>query len=180
MKDENRVAVADNIGGRLIGIYIAAKAEEMPRSVKVARALRGLGLEGDRYAEMQGTFSDRPGHRDVTLIEAEVLEKYERESGKKLSAAESRRNLLTQGVRLNDLVGRDFQIGAVRMRGLRLSEPCTHLMRLTHPEALRGLVHRAGLVAEVLNEGELHVEDLIKTEPAPAAKCDVARDRARR
>ena len=95
------------------------------------------------------TFSERPGKRDVTLIESETLEAYKRESGEKLSAAEVRRNLLTQGVRLNDLVGREFQVGTVRLRGLRLSEPCTHLMRLTHPGTLRGLVHRGGLVAEV-------------------------------
>ncbi len=149
---------------RLLGIYVAARAEEMPQSVERVRALAGRGLEGDRYAAMKGTFSDRPGNRDVTLIESEVLESYERESGRKLSAAESRRNLLTQGVRLNDLVGFEFQVGAVRMRGLRLSEPCAHLMRLTHPETLRGLVHRGGLVAEVLNDGELKVGDSVKVD----------------
>jgi MOSC domain-containing protein YiiM len=118
-------------------------------------------LEGDRYSAGIGTFSDRPGKRDLTLIEAEALQAYEEESGNKLSAAESRRNLLTQGVRLNDLMGRVFQVGAVRMRGLRLSEPCSHLARLTHPETLPGLVHRGGLVAEVLNDGELRVGDEI-------------------
>jgi len=166
MKRATGVNVPDNNRGRLIGIYVAAKAGAMPRSVQSVRALAGRGLEGDRYAARRGTFSDHPGQRDVTLIESEVLESYEQESGKKLSAAEARRNLLIEGVRLNDLVGREFQVGAVRMRGLRLSEPCTHLMRLTHPETLRGLVHRAGLIAEVLNDGELRVEDLVKVEPA--------------
>ncbi|MDQ3116768.1 MAG: MOSC domain-containing protein, partial [Verrucomicrobiota bacterium] len=65
------------------------------------------------------------------------------------------------GVQLNDLVGREFQVGAVRLRGLRLSEPCTHLARLTHPETLAGLVRRGGLVAEILNDGELQVGDEI-------------------
>lgn len=148
-----------NAPARLLGIYLAAQAVELPRSVERVRAIAGKGLAGDRYAAGIGTFSDRPGKRDVTLIETEALEAYERESGKKLPAAESRRNLLTQGVRLNDLVGREFQVGAVRMRGLRLSEPCTHLARVTHPETLYGLVHRGGLVAEVLNDGELQVGD---------------------
>ena len=161
-----KTELSDNVTGRLLGIYIAARAEETPRQMERVRALTGCGLEGDRYAAMKGTFSDRPGHRDVTLIESEVLEAYERESGKKLSAAESRRNLPTQGVRFNDLVRCEFRVGAVRMRGLRLSEPCTHLMRLTHPETLRGLVHRGGLVAEVLNDGELMVGDLVEVEPA--------------
>lgn len=153
-----------NARAQLLGIYVAAQAGELPRSLERLQALTGRGLEGDRYEAGGGTFSDRPGKRDVTLIESEALEAYERESGKKLSAAESRRNLLTQGVRLNDLVGREFQVGVVRLRGLRLSEPCTHLMRLTHPETLRGLVHRGGLVAEVLSDGELRVGDRIVEE----------------
>ena len=153
---------AMEVPARLLGIYVAVQAAELPRSVERVRALAGRGLEGDRYAARIGTFSGRPGRRDVTLIESEVLDAYARESGRKLSAAEARRNLLTQGVRLNDLVGREFQVGVVRLRGLRLSEPCTHLMRLTHPETLRGLVHRGGLVAEVLCDGELAVGDRIK------------------
>ena len=156
------ILVAMNVPERLLGIYLAAKAGELPQSVERVWALAGRGLEGDRYAAGIGTFSDRPGKRDVTLIESEVLEAYARESGQKLSAAEARRNLLTQGVRLNNLVGCEFQVGVVRLRGLRLSEPCTHLMRLTHPETLRGLVHRGGLVAEVLCDGELAVGDRIK------------------
>ncbi|MEO7724784.1 MAG: MOSC domain-containing protein [Chthoniobacterales bacterium] len=146
---------------RLLGIYVAAQAAELPHAVERVRALPGQGLDGDRYAADGGTFSGNSGKRDVTLIEAEALHAYESESGKKLSAAESRRNLLTEGVRLNDLVGREFQVGAVRLLGLRLSEPCTHLARLTHPETLPGLVHRGGLVAEILTDGELRVGDEI-------------------
>jgi MOSC domain-containing protein YiiM len=163
VKQATRSAKVNRVA-RLLGIYLASKAEEMPRSVERARVTAGRGLEGDRYAAGAGTFSDYPGKRDLTLIETEALAAYEQESGKKLSAAESRRNLLTEGVRLNDLVGRIFHVGAVRMRGLRLSEPCTHLARLTHPEALPGLVHRGGLIAEALNDGELRVGDEIKEE----------------
>jgi MOSC domain-containing protein YiiM len=162
MKDGSEDIKSGGDRAQLLGIYVAAQAAAPAQSLDRVRALAGRGLAGDRYAAMTGTFSDRPGRRDVTLIEAEALEAYERESGKKLPAAEARRNLLTQGVRLNDLVGREFQVGAVRLRGLRLSEPCTHLMRMTHPETLRGLVHRGGLVAEVLNDGELKVGDGIE------------------
>jgi MOSC domain-containing protein YiiM len=147
--------------GRLIGIHVCARPGEALQSLSQVRVIPGRGLAGDRYAAGIGTFSDRPGKRDVTLIESEVLESYQLETGKELSPAESRRNLLTQGVRLNQLVGEEFQVGSVRMRGLRLSEPCTHLMRLTHPETLRGLVHRGGLIAEILSDGELSVGDRI-------------------
>ncbi len=150
-----------NERGRVIGIYIAPKAEELPHSVERARALPNQGLEGDRYAKGIGTFSSHKGQRDVSLIESEAIEAFERESGVSLSAAQIRRNVLTRGVRLNDLVGKEFNVGAVRMRGLRLCEPCTHLVRLTHPATLRGLVHRGGLYAAVLNEGEIAIGDSI-------------------
>ena len=147
--------------GQLIGIHVCAHAGEKLKPLSQVRLIPGRGLAGDRYAAGIGTFSDRPGKRDVTLIESEVLENYRSETGKELTAAESRRNLHTRGVRLNALVGHEFQVGRVRMRGLRLSEPCTHLVRLTHPETLRGLVHRGGLIAEILSEGEIAVGDRI-------------------
>ena len=148
--------------GTVLAIYIAPKPEELPRAVERVRALPGRGLHGDRYAAGIGTFSTHKGQRDVSLIESEAIEAFERESGISLSAAESRRNILTSGARLNDLVGKEFQIGAVRMRGLRLCEPCTHLVRLTkQPATLRGLVHRGGLYAAILNEGEVAVGDSI-------------------
>jgi MOSC domain-containing protein YiiM len=147
--------------GTVLAIYVAPKAEELPHAVERVRAFPGRGLDGDRYAAGIGTFSTHKGQRDVSLIESEAIEAFERESGTSLSAAESRRNVLTRGVLLNDLVGKEFQVGDVRMRGLRLCEPCTHLVRLTHPATLRGLVHRGGLYAAILNEGEVAVGDSI-------------------
>jgi MOSC domain-containing protein YiiM len=149
--------------GVVLAIYVSPQAAQLPHAVERVRALAGRGLDGDRYAVGEGTFSDRPGRRDVTLIESESLEDYSRESGRPLSAAESRRNVVTRGVRLNELVGCEFQVGLVRLRGLRLCEPCTHLMRLTHPETLAGLVGRGGLYAEVLNDGVLGVGDTINS-----------------
>jgi MOSC domain-containing protein YiiM len=150
-----------SVTGTVVAIHIAPKAEELPHAVERVRALPGRGLDGDRYATGIGTFSNHKGQRDVSLIESEAIEAFERESGTSLSAAESRRNVVTRGVRLNDLVGKEFQVGKVRMRGLRLCEPCTHLVRLTHPATLRGLVHRGGLYAAILNEGEVAVGDSI-------------------
>ena len=148
--------------GEVIGIYLASKAEELPHAVERVRVIPNCGLEGDRYAQKIGTFSDHKGQRDVSLIESEAIEAFERESGTSLTAAESRRNVVTRGVRLNDLVGKEFQVGRIRMRGLRLCEPCTHLVRVTkNPATLRGLVHRGGLYAAILNEGEIVVGDSI-------------------
>ena len=148
--------------GQLIGIYISPSPSVLPHSVQRIRALAGRGLDGDRYATGCGTFSARTGARDVTLIEAESIEQFVREYEQPLDAAQSRRNLLTRGVRLNDLIGCDFLVGGVPMRGLRLCEPCTHLVRLTSPAVLPGLVRRGGLYAQILEDGELTVGDTIK------------------
>ena len=145
----------------LEGIYISPSAGTLPHSVPQVRALAGRGLEGDRYALGCGSFSKKPGPRDVTLIEAEELEQFVRDSGHPLDAAQSRRNLLTRGLRLNELVGRDFFIGGIPLRGVELCEPCTHLARLTSVPVLPGMIHRSGLRAQILRDGELAVGDLI-------------------
>lgn len=144
-------------------ILISATASGEIQSVGSARAITGRGLEGDRYVVNAGTFSEKPGTgRQVTLIEAEAIEAYVAEFGESLTTAEARRNLVTRGVRLNDLVGREFNVGAVRILGCRLCEPCNHLVRLTgKPRTLTGLAGRGGLRAEILSDGVIHVGDRI-------------------
>ncbi len=132
-------------------------------SLVEVRAVPGRGLEGDRYFGGGGTFSKTPGNgREVTLISSEAIELLERDFGIRMNPADARRNLVTRGVSLNDLVGRVFQIGAVRLKGMRLAEPCEHLEGLTQPGVLKGLLHRGGLRAEFLDEGVLRVGDEIQ------------------
>ena len=148
--------------GSLVAIQIGRQAEGRLESVPEVRAVPGKGLEGDRYFRGEGSFSKNPGGgREVTLVESEMLSLLEREHGIRLAPADTRRNLLTAGVPLNDLVGKVFQVGSVRMRGVRLAEPCNHLERLTQSGVLKGLVHRAGLRADILDEGVLRVGDTI-------------------
>ena len=135
------------------------------------RAVAGRGLEGDRYFSGTGTFSPRPQKPDfeVTLIEREHIDAFASSTGIAFGPRDARRNLVTAGVDLNGLVGREFQVGAVRLRGLRLCEPCSHLARLTSPEVLRGLVHKGGLRAQIVTGGEIRVGDpLVDLAPAPA------------
>src|SRR5688572_8721316 len=108
--------------GTVEGIYTAARAEVVPTPVDAVSAVAGKGLEGDRYFDDDGTFSDDPRSdgRDITLIEAEALEGLAREAGIELTPAETRRNVLTRGVALNDLVGRRFTVGEVECVGRRL------------------------------------------------------------
>ncbi len=134
-------------------------------SVPEVRALAGKGLEGDRYCLGVGTYSDKPGSgRQVTLIELEAIEALQRDHGVSLQPIAARRNIVTRGVALNNLVGQRFRVGPVTFVGVRLCEPCAHLEGLTRPGILRGLVHRGGLRADVLADGLIRVGDPI--EPA--------------
>lgn len=148
---------------RLIEILTASSPASPMTAQAAARAVPGLGLEGDRYFDGTGTFSPDPRKPDfeLTLIEKEKIEAFARESGLPFTAADARRNLVTEGVDLNALVGREFRIGEVRVRGIRLCEPCNYLAKITFPETLKGLVHKGGLRAQVLTEGTLRPGDPI-------------------
>lgn len=143
--------------GLVEAIFVAEAAAALPRPVVRARAVAGLGLEGDRYYAGAGTWSDYPVQTgvDLTLVEAEVLEAVG------LTGAEARRNLVTRGVRLNEVVGMRFWVGKVECYGDRLCEPCGHLERLTRPGIKAALVHRGGLRADVLGDGEIVVGDRV-------------------
>jgi hypothetical protein len=139
-------------------IWIAPAAGEPSSAPSRVRALAGRGLEGDRHSNGTGTFpSGLPGSA-LTLIEAEVCESFE----PALAADEHRRNLVTRGIDLNRLVGREFTIGATRCRGMRLCEPCTVVDGYASRPVLRALVHRGGLRADILDDGELQVGDRVQ------------------
>lgn len=149
--------------GQLLHIFLTAAAREPLVAVAEARAVAGQGLEGDRYFYGAGTWS-KPGmpDREVTLVEWEALEALAREYGVRLAPAEARRNLVTRGVALNHLVGREFMAGEVRLGGIRLCEPCSHLEALCGKPVSAGLVHRGGLRAQILTGGTVRVGDPIR------------------
>ena len=143
-------------------IHIAPEAARPLVPLAAVRAVRGRGLEGDRYFHQVGTYSNHPGSgRDVTLIEAEAIEALARETGIALEPGASRRNIVTRNVPLNRLVGAVFQVGDVLLQGTRLCEPCLHLERLTRKGVLDGLIHRGGLRTVVLESGTMRVGDLV-------------------
>jgi MOSC domain-containing protein YiiM len=122
------------------------------------RAIAGSGLDGDRHTVGKGTFpSGMPGSA-LTLIEAEVCESF----APALGADDHRRNVVTRGIDLNRLVGHEFMLGDVRCRGMRLCEPCTVIQRYAERPLLRPLVHRGGLRADILADGELRVGDEVR------------------
>jgi MOSC domain-containing protein YiiM len=149
------------MAGVVESIHIARVATELPDSVERATAVAGRGLEGDRYFEGAGTFSGWPGERDLTLIAAEAVERLAAEAGIEIEPGEARRNVVTRGIDLNELVGRRFRVGAVECEGLELSPPCRHLEKLTKPGVLRGLASRGGLRAAITEGGEIGVGDRV-------------------
>src|SRR5437868_2245322 len=140
---------------RVVQILISPTPAHPMESVVSARAIPGKGLEGDRYFDGVGTFSPKPHKPDyeITLIEKEQVDAFAKESGLPFSAHEARRNIVTEGVDLNALAGRQFLLGEVLIQGIRLCEPCNYLAKGTFPEVLAGLVHKGGLRAQILSEG---------------------------
>lgn len=149
--------------GTIEFIYIAPAATVPTLSVNEALAIPGVGLEGDRYALRQGTFFKPEPDFELTLIEAEAIEALKRDYNVELAPGEARRNLVTRGIALNHLVGRDFQIGEVKVHGIRLCEPCDHLQRLTGRQLIKGLRHRGGLRAQILTQGPIRVGDSLSS-----------------
>jgi MOSC domain-containing protein YiiM len=121
------------------------------RPVDSVSAVAGKGLEGDRHFFAEGA---RRGGA-ITLIEAEVLE----DVG--LSGPQSRRQVVTRGVRLNDLVGKRFLVGEIECEGVELCEPCLHLQSLTRPGIIDDLLHRGGLNADIVTSGKISVGDTV-------------------
>ena len=139
--------------GRVEGIFIGPELT-LPAPADRVAALAGKGLDGNRYYWADG---DAPAGQALTLIAAEAIA----ESGLEISAAETRRNVLTSGIDVNALVGRRFRIGELECYGVELCEPCSHLQQVTGKDVLGTLVHRAGLNVDILTDGEIAVGDAI-------------------
>jgi len=147
--------------GVVAAIFVGPEAQQPMTSVAEVQAIAGHGLEGDRYSRGAGTFPQKSPNQQLTLIEAEAVEAAARDYELEIDAGEARRNLLTRNVALNHLVGREFRIGEVRLRGLKLCEPCGHLEKLTGKQMIKAMRHRCGLRAEILCDGPIRVGDPI-------------------
>jgi MOSC domain-containing protein YiiM len=150
------------ITGKVEGIFIAANPGEPTVFVGQAHAIPGMGIEGDRYFRQPGidNSQQKPG-REITLVEMEAIEAMQVEDGIKITPDQTRRNIITRGVSLNDLVGRVFYIGSIQLRGVRLCQPCQYLANRTDQRILRSMTQRGGLRAEILSEGIIHLNDEI-------------------
>jgi MOSC domain-containing protein YiiM len=146
------------MAGTVEHIHLAAEYEGTPEPTPEVAAEAGQGLHGDRY------FGDEDAG-DITLVEAEVLERMSAEHGIDLPDGASRRNVTTRGIDLGELVGRRFRVGEAVCEGEERCEPCLHLTKVTgEPGVLRGLVH-SGLRAAIVESGTIRVGDPVEALP---------------
>ena len=149
--------------GTVVEINIAREEGGPLQSLGSAELVAGKGIVGDRYFQPDAT-----GALDaVTLVEEEQAAVASEALGITLTARDTRRNIVTRGIALNDLVGKEFQVGTATLYGSELCEPCKYLSELLEgersaPEILRALAHRAGLRCAILSDGRINPGDSIR------------------
>jgi len=150
------------MNGIVKDVLITGDAGDDLVSQESAELESGKGLVGDRYYLSKGTFSEKlDGTPDVevTLIEQEEIDAFNDITGHGYSGQDFRRNIVTEGIHLNDLVGKSFNIGSVKLKGTRLCEPCTHLSAVLGTEIMQHMVHKAGLRAQIIVGGTINISD---------------------
>jgi MOSC domain-containing protein YiiM len=143
---------------RIEHIFVASGKGEPVRPVDSVEALSEQGLRGDRYAHAGNRVA--PDYQ-VTLIEIENIEAFTRATGLALAPGMPRRNIVTRGIRLNELRGKRFRVGGATFEGLELCEPCAVFAEVTHREALKFFVRKGGLRARIIAGGEVRVGDFV-------------------
>jgi MOSC domain-containing protein YiiM len=148
--------------GLLLAIHTTPAGGEAMQPRAEALLIPGVGIEGDRYALGTGKYSPFPDIREVTLIETETLVALARDHGIALAPEEHRRNLTTQDVPLNHLVGRRFRVGAALLEGGRLNLPCRYLDLLTGKAVCDPLANRSGLNCRIVEGAAIRPGDVIR------------------
>jgi len=150
--------------GIVIAIFVTPESGDPMKPVDSVLAVENRGIIGDRYYTMSGTFSksELEPDQEITLVEHEAFEELRSNHQVQLQYAECRRNVITQHVDLNALVGHTFQVGQVTLRGMRLCEPCAYLSQMTgHRNLVKQWLHRAGLRAHIQKGGRISKNDAV-------------------
>ena len=154
--------------GKLLFIHIASSSSEEMKELKSAELIKNKGIRGDRYFDGTGRYSNIPDVRDITIIEKEVLDALKQnqppiqEKSIILRPKEHRRNLTSEGVPLNHLVGKKFKIGETILEGGRLNYPCKYLADLLNKPLLLPLYNRSGLNCKIIKGGTIRQNDKIE------------------
>ena len=134
-----------------IGITNQSKAKI--QEVESVEAITGKGLVNDRHFGK---------NRQITLIESEKIDNYNKLSGTLIPYLNFRRNIVTQGINLNELLGNEFFLGKVKVKATELCEPCKSLQdRLGQENLVKQLLHKAGIICTIINSGKIFRGDKI-------------------
>ena len=150
--------------GQIVGIYVAPVKDAAVMGYQNVSVRAGKGIEGDRYFTNTGkNRSNYKGQPDweITLIEEEVIDSFNQRTGNQFHHSDFRRNLVTRDIRLNDLVGKEFQIGDTRFFGVQLCEPCAKLQKRLGVRILPDLVNKGGLRAQIRSNGVIAMDQVI-------------------
>ena len=150
--------------GRVAALVIGPEAGGPLRQVERIEAVAGRGLKGDRYYLGVGTFNRPPldqSVREVTLIDADAVDRCGERLGRPFAPEELRRNIVVSGLEVKELVGRRFRVGSALMRGVRTAPPCRYLSRLLGEDMMAGLRHIGGIRAVIETGGGIAVGDAV-------------------
>lgn len=154
------------MSGKIENLLISSNPTSNMQEVTQIVLEEGKGIYGDRYYSQKGTFSSKgkvQPDRDVTLIEIENINAFNTEHSQNITALDLRRNIVVSNCNLNELVGKEFQIGNVILKGLRLCEPCEYLAdKLDNPKVLTNLIHKAGLRAQIIKGGSIDMTSQVE------------------
>lgn len=151
------------VAGLIEAIYIAPHSGEPMQLMPSADLIAGCGILGDR--NFKDTTAATGHDKQITLISAEEIERFRRETRLHIDSGDPRRNVVTRGIALNELVGREFTLGSAVIYGVELCEPCATLgRRLSTTEVspaavVAALAHRAGLRARIVSGGTVRPGD---------------------
>jgi len=150
--------------GIVRNIFISDSAGAQMHEIKTASLEAGKGIKGDRYYKGNGTFSEMLKGKplsELSLIEIEQVDYFNEKYSQSLSYSDLRRNIITQGINLNNLVGKTFTIGDTTLKGIKLCEPCSHLAETVCSLVLPHMIGRGGLRAQILSSGTIRSNDEI-------------------
>jgi len=150
------------MSGAVVKIFVAPTGGVPMQAVGEIEAVAGRGLQGDRYSQRNGYWTTSGDECEVTLIESECLEEIRAKTGISVESGEHRRNIITQGIRLDSLLGKRFQVGTAIFEYDRPRPPCGHIESLTEAGMTRALLGRGGICARVVGSGTIRTHDPIE------------------
>ena len=142
---------------KVIEIAISENSHGIMKNVDTVETVAGKGLINDRHFKENNNKKSQ-----ITLIEIENISHYNKISGTSILPKDFRRNIITEGIRLNDLVGKEFFIGKVKLRAHDLCRPCRYLEKtLNQKDLVKEFLFKGGLRCEILSDGKISIGDLI-------------------